>query len=127
MRTITSIVKGVTFADEESGQDRQAFIGTLPDEPFVLQPKLEPDNPYDANAIGLWVTRETGDGPQACRVGHISRDLSADLAARMRAGETLRVQGFKENAVIRGQPIVGIRIAISVSQRRRTVALRDSI
>ena len=120
MRTITSIVKGVTFADEESGQDRQAFIRSLPDAPFVLQPKLEPDNPYDANAIGLWVTRETGDGSRTCRVGYISRDLSADLAPRMRAGQELLVTGVKRPVLVGLRPIVAIDITISVLRRRRT-------
>ena len=102
------------------GWDRQAFIGTLPDEPFGLQPVLEPDNPYDANAIGLWVTRGAGGGSQRCRVGHISRDLSAELAARMRAGRELHITGIKERAYVRRQPIVAIRIAITTGTRRRT-------
>jgi len=120
MRTFTSIVRGVTFTDEESGQDRQAFIRSLPDEPFVLQPKLEPDNPYDPNAIGLWVTRETSDGSPTCRVGYISRELAAKLAPLMRAGQELHVTGVKNPFLVGLRPIVAIDITIFVLQRRRT-------
>jgi hypothetical protein len=45
--------------------------------------RLEPDNPYDSDAVGVW------DGTGSVQVGHIPADLSTDVASRIRAGEPL--------------------------------------
>lgn len=45
----------------------------------VLRP--EPDNPHDPDAVGVW------DKNGTLQVGYVPADISADVAARIRAGE----------------------------------------
>jgi hypothetical protein len=58
-------------------QDPRIKVGS----PAVLRP--EPENPHDANAVGVW--DETG----TIQLGHIPADLSSSVAGRIRAGEQL--------------------------------------
>jgi HIRAN domain len=58
-------------------QDPSIKVGSA----AVLRP--EPENPHDANAVGVW--DETG----TVQLGHIPADLSSTVAGRIRAGEEL--------------------------------------
>jgi len=70
-------VAGTTF------DGRQAIIQKLKgDEPITLA--LEPENPYDSNAIAIWVRDRSGD---LYRVGYVPRKLSEQLAKIYRESE----------------------------------------
>lgn len=56
--------------------------------PAILIP--EPNNAHDANAVGVW------DSSGSVQAGHIPRELSAEIAARMRAGEQLMAMMLRE-------------------------------
>lgn len=72
-------VAGVTF------EGRQKIIDGLDGtEPCYVVP--EPDNPYDANAVAVWV--HTKDGPR--KVGFVPRAL-AEVLAPILAGRSARV------------------------------------
>ena len=58
----------------------------------MLRP--EPDNPYDANAVGVW------DGSGSVQVGYIPADCCPGIASRIRAGEQL--VGFVLREIRRG-------------------------
>lgn len=77
MKSIVSKVTGVTY------EGRQSILATLQGgEAVMLKP--EPDNPYDPNAIAVWVA--TAEGPQ--QVGYIPRYLAAEIAPHLE-GESL--------------------------------------
>jgi HIRAN domain len=52
-----------------------------PGSAVILRP--EPDNPYDADAVGVW------DGSGSIQVGYIPADCCRSVASRIRAGEQL--------------------------------------
>jgi HIRAN domain len=54
----------------------------------LLRP--EPENPYDANAVGLW------DRSGSVQAGYIPADHSAQIASRIRAGEQLIAYVLRE-------------------------------
>lgn len=58
----------------------------------LLRP--EPDNPYDADAVGIW------DRNGAVQVGHIPADHSPEVASRIHEGEQL--VGFVVREIRRG-------------------------
>ena len=72
-----SRVAGVTY-HPEALRDRRFAPGSA----VVLRP--EPDNPHgDGHAVGVW------DATGSIQLGYIPRDLSAEVASRIRAGEQL--------------------------------------
>ena len=50
-----------------------------PGRPLRLVP--EPNNPYDANAVAVW------DAGRTVAIGHLPRNVAADVAPAMRAGQ----------------------------------------
>lgn len=76
-------VVGVSFENED-GTHRQTILGILYDQwwsedkedeiQVTLRP--EPENPYDENAVGVWV--ETPDR-YAVKAGHLSREVAVEV------------------------------------------------
>jgi len=69
MNTLNLRVAGVTF------DGRQEIIGRLSGDE-ICQFRPEPENPYDANAIAIYVA--TPDGSE--HVGYVPKDLAAQIA-----------------------------------------------
>jgi hypothetical protein len=76
-RVVYCKVAGVAFRVDEAQDDRFA-----PGSRLRLIP--EPDNARDPHAIGVW------DHTGALHVGYLPRELSAEVATRIGAGEQLR-------------------------------------
>ena len=82
-RALYCTVAGVQHYSEALQDSRFA-----PMSPLKLIP--EPDNPYDPNAVRV------RDGSGSVQVGHIPRDLSAEVAERIRSGEQLAALVLRE-------------------------------
>ena len=67
----------------------------------------EPDNPYDPNAIGIWVA----DGKN--QIGYLPRDVAAQVAPRIRKGEQLRAMCLAEIFKRPSEERVGIRVLLA--------------
>jgi hypothetical protein len=78
-------------------QDPRIKVGSA----AVLRP--EPENPRDANAVGVW--DETG----TVQLGHIPADFSSTVGERIRAGEELVASIVRE---IRRESMSGPRSAL---------------
>jgi hypothetical protein len=107
-----SRVAGVTY-HPEALRDRRFAPGSA----VVLRP--EPDNPHgDGHAVGVW------DGTGSIQLGYIPHDLSAEVAARIRAGEQLAgfvVREFRQSS--KSGPRKGIHIlVIPIGELRLDIA-----
>jgi single-stranded-DNA-specific exonuclease len=78
-------VVGVTF---DGRQDVIAGINEMVDKLVAIR---EPENPHDANAIGVFVEKLNGERKS---VGYINRGLAAKLALEMDAGKELVIHEF---------------------------------
>jgi hypothetical protein len=78
-QTIRSKVAGVTFTNDD-GSRRQRIIRKFCRAGMPLDVRLEPNNPYSENAIGLWVrARRFFVFPARYQIGYVRNDLADGL------------------------------------------------
>ena len=100
-RAIYCRVAGIRY-HPEAVRDRRLAPGS------GLKLIPEPDNAYDANAVGVW---DEGGHIQA---GHVPAELSAEVAGRIRSGEQLTGEVLREvRQASRSGPLVGLHILIT--------------
>jgi HIRAN domain len=102
-RTIRSKVAGVTFGD------RQQVIGRRCRSGMKLMPVWEMANPYDPNAIALFVSEGAGDW-QA--VGYLKKELAADLVHHLKAEGLLDVEVIEVTGG--GKLDLGLNISVTI-------------
>ena len=76
---------GVTF------DNRQNTIKNINPMMDLLVPAREPENPYDHNAINVFVKKPNGN---MYSVGYINRHLAAKLAPQIDGGKTMHIMDF---------------------------------
>jgi single-stranded-DNA-specific exonuclease len=104
-RTLVSKVAGVSF------EGRQEVIARMRgSEPCRIVP--EPTNPYDSNALAVWVALETGERAQ---VGYVPRDL-AELVAPHLDGEQIMVKLLEITGGTDWFPTRGLLIQIEIPE-----------
>ncbi|HYI44527.1 MAG TPA: HIRAN domain-containing protein [Actinomycetota bacterium] len=99
LEAIVTKVAGVSFYSDAL-QD-PAFA---PGQPLTLIP--EPDNKYDATAVGVW------DASSQLMVGRIPKELCGAVGDRINAGQTLRVMSIWEWVKKPSEERVGLKIFI---------------
>ena len=107
-RSFNSKVVGVSH-DNPDGTSRQKIIKANCKAGQALQLKPEPDNPYDHNAIGVWIP--------AGQIGYIaSGRLADDLSTHMKRGTAVSASIDEVTGGKRDQPMCGVNIAIHIDQ-----------
>ena len=84
-------ISGVTYKCPHTKKPRQRIIKRHVRPGTRLIPQLEPDNPHDPNAIGLWLVKGWFIFRRRYHIGYIPRERARTLAIRMRAGTKLAV------------------------------------
>ncbi len=108
-----SKVSGVTFKNED-GSDRQKLIRDNCRPGVELMLKREPQNPYGANAIGIWVAAHGFLGAWTYKqIGYITSRAAEELAPIMDKGGNVRAKVTVLTGGERGDS-VGVNIEISV-------------
>ncbi len=102
-RTIHTKIVGVTADDHQDNIE-------LLDEGEALKLVREPSNPHDRNAIAV----EISDGDA---LGYISRDLAAELAPAMDAGQYFKCTVTALTGGTDEQPAKGVNILIEQTDR----------
>lgn len=72
---------------------------------------LEPDNPGDPNAVGVW------DAALERRVGYVPRRSAGEVGARLRAGRVARVDSLWQWRDLRSGRRTGMHLLISATPR----------
>jgi DNA-dependent RNA polymerase auxiliary subunit epsilon len=107
-----SKISGVTHTDPQSGKPRQQLIKDYLRPGTRLEPILEPDNAYDPNAIGLWITVKKFLSEKRYHIGYINKIRAEHLAAKMRSGMKVNVIVTEITGGTRDKPTRGVNIAI---------------
>lgn len=98
-------VVGVTF---EGRQGTIANINEMMDRLVAIR---EPDNPYDKNAIGVFVKKMNGTKKS---VGYINRGLAAQLSPKIDEGKELIIHDYFLVGSTYTGPAIGIVISYSL-------------
>lgn len=104
-KVIHSKIRGVAQKND-NGSDRQRIIRRKVKAGQALKAIPEPRNPYDANAVGLWVCGWF----RSWQVGYLSADLAKDLKGKSFAVKVTEVTGGGKD-----RPL-GVNIEISVRE-----------
>ena len=78
-------VVGVTY------ENRQEVIKDINEMVDTLVAEREPENPFDPNAIAIYVLKHNG---QKKSIGYINRGLAQNLSPRIDAGEELIIYDY---------------------------------
>ncbi len=103
-------VVGVTY------EGRQNIIKDINEMVDYLVAQREPDNPYDENAIAIYVIKYNG---QKKSIGYINRGLAEQLSPRIDAGEELIIHDyFLTGAATQGMNM-GVIFEYSLEERSK--------
>lgn len=113
--TFYSKVAGVT-AKNTDGRSRQKYIRAFckPGKALIL--KREPKNPYDANAVGVWVlARVLLFITSEVQIGYLNKDVAREVAPHMDAGGRVTAKISEVTGGTRGKSTLGVNIALTVT------------
>ncbi len=109
---ITTKIAGVTHDDPSTGMNRQALIKKHVRVGMQLTPAVEPDNPHDPNAVGLWYRARFGLFMRDVHLGYIGRTHSAYVAEKLRAGNRVTVTVSQVTGGSKDKPTMGVNVVI---------------
>lgn len=123
---IQSRVAGVSF-DNRDGTPRQPFVRRVrPEQRLHLH--REPQNPYDANAIGIWWEDTAADAHQ---LGYLPRTLAGVLAPLIDLGVPITALAVRAKKVPRfgawARPVWGLRIVLYGDFRQLPEHIRSGL
>jgi hypothetical protein len=92
--------------------NRQALIKKHVRVGMQLTPAVEPDNPHDPNAVGLWYRARFGLFMRDVHLGYIGRTHSAYVAEKLRAGNRVTVTVSQVTGGSKDKPTMGVNVVI---------------
>jgi hypothetical protein len=111
--TFHSKVAGVT-ASNLNGQSRQNYIRAFCKPGMSASLIREPDNPYDTNAVGVWIKARsliifTAD----VQIGYLKADVAPEIARYMDKGGKVSCQITEVTGGNRGKSSLGVNILLT--------------
>lgn len=101
-----------------SKDNRQAIIDRYIISGEVLELERDPDNPYDPNAIAVFIWPPTEERKQ---VGYIKAELAAELAPLMDAGQVIEGEVVEVTGL--DQETRGVNITLTVYDREESLQI----
>ncbi|AGP77893.1 HIRAN protein [Alteromonas mediterranea 615] len=111
MGKFNSKVAGVTHKAPD-GTDRQAIIAKYCRPGTPLEAIPEPENKFDENAVGLWLTAKGWFSSTRYHVGYISADISDRLSGEIQRGKEVSV--IVKDVTGGGSKKFGLNVSINV-------------
>lgn len=114
--TFHSKVAGVTFRNDD-GSDRQDYIRSYcrPGSDIIL--KREPDNPYDSNAVAVWVKGNVL--ASEVQIGYLKAEVAEEIADYMDGGGVVEAQITEVTGGTRDKPTFGVNISLELPKGER--------
>lgn len=111
--TFHSKVAGVT-AKNPNGRDRQDYIRAFCKSGMPARLIREPANPYDKNAVGVWITARsliffTAD----VQIGYLMADVAEEISRRLDDGETVACEITDVTGGTHGKAALGVNILLT--------------
>jgi len=109
--TFHSKVAGVTFknADDSSRQD---YIRAYCKAGMTIILKREPNNPYDNNAVGIWIKRRTIINSEV-QIGYLNAEVAEEIADYIDKGGTVVGKIVEVTGGTREKPTFGVNILLT--------------
>jgi hypothetical protein len=113
--TFHSKVAGVSELNSD-GSNRQKYINAFARSATPLILKREPNNPYDSNAVAVWLKARallffTSD----VQIGYLSAEVAGEIARYLDKGGTVSATITEVTGGGRGKPTRGVNILIQKS------------
>jgi hypothetical protein len=109
-----SKVRGVNQKNQD-GYERQKYIRSYckPGTPLIL--KREPNNPHDANAIGVWVkAKALVFFADTVQIGYIGAEVAEELAPIIDRGGKVEARISEITGGTKGKEALGVNIEVSI-------------
>lgn len=113
MRVIKTKVAGVTHINSD-GKERQEIIKKFGRKGLYLYFKREKDNPFDENAISIWIKPKGLFSSEADQIGYIKKELAPKISQRLAKGEKIEGRITEITGGKRGKPTYGVNIEIKL-------------
>lgn len=116
--TVGFNVAGVTMPARD-GRDRQAFLRKALKErvrDLVVMLKAEPDNPYDPNAVGVWMILPDSE---YCQIGYVPKRDAEPISQDLKEGMVEEVEVFEVGEMERvdeGDSVVWVQIEVKIKE-----------
>ena len=107
-KSFYSKVSGITDTNKD-GKNRQQIIRKHCQAGQELILKRELDNPYDPNAIGLWIRV----GPEMHQIGYVSKNANRNLAIHIDRGAVATATITELTDGTSEKPTIGVNIEIT--------------
>jgi len=111
--TFHSKVAGVTFKNTD-GSSRQDYIRAYCKQGMDLILKREPDNPYDNNAVGVWIkSRALIVFTSEVQIGYLNAEVAEEIADYIDNGGTVVGKITEVTGGTHGKPTFGVNILLT--------------
>lgn len=119
VKEIYTKVVGVTHKDPHSGIDRQWLIKKFVHPGTKLIPQLEPTNPYDPDAVMLWLKvkrkpllKLLSGKDLHFHIGYLQRELAKDIARILRSKRRVDITVLEITGGTKAKPTCGMNIVL---------------
>lgn len=109
---LRSKVRGVTFPEPRTGISRQKIIKRYVKKGTRLWPVVEPNNPVDVNAVGLWVTGGCLVLWRHYHIGYLVKKRAETVAFLLREKEPVEIIVSSVTGSTRQKQTRGVNIVI---------------
>ena len=110
---IRTKISGVTNLEPKTKRNRQELIRQFVTAGTPLIAKRERRNPYDPNAVALWLKRRGCLGKKQFHLGYVHRGKVKEVAALMDAGRKVTVTVVAVTGGTADKPTRGVNIVIT--------------
>lgn len=114
-RSFTTKLVGVSHKNAD-GMARQAYIKRFAKTGMAIHLKPEPNNPYDPNAVGAWVTARSLFFFKAdVQIGYLDSRLAGEISRLLARGGTATAQIVEVIGGTRGAETLGVVVSLTKS------------
>jgi hypothetical protein len=107
-----SKLAGVT-AKNNDGKNRQNYIRTYCKPEMALILKREPDNPYDSNAVAVWINAKTFFFfSSEVQIGYLNSDIAGEIARHIDGGGIVKAKITEITGGTEKKKSLGVNILI---------------
>ncbi len=116
--TFHSKVRGVAQKNQD-GSERQKYIHSYCKPGMDLVLKREPNNPYDRNAISVWIVVKMFFVPKTVQIGYLGAEVVKELAPVMDNGGEVKAKITEITGGTKDKRESGINIEVSVKSTKK--------
>ena len=111
--SVNTKVAGVTY-DNPDGKDRQSIIKKNCKQGMNLILKREPDNPYDKNAVGVWIKTKSFLSSSEDQIGYLKKMDAKLVSDNLGKNKSIKAKITNVTGGTKGKETRGVNIEITI-------------